>query len=468
MTAEAVATTTRGPRSESHRFSRVLVANRGEIARRIIRSLHALEIEAVAVFSDLEEQALHVLEADFAVNIGPAPVAESYLNVERLVETALQQGAQAIHPGYGLLSESAEFAEACEATGLTFIGPTAAVIRTMGSKVAARQAMSAAGIPIVPGTVRPADSVETAIAAAGEIGYPVAVKASAGGGGRGIRVAKSPAELPAAFESAANEGLRYFNSAEVYVEKYFEDPRHIEVQILGDRHGNVVHLGERDCSIQRRHQKLIEETPAPTLSEHLRAEITKVAVAAARSVGYNSAGTIEGLVAGDEFYFLEMNTRLQVEHTVTEMVSGIDLVAEQVRIAEGNELGYDQMSVHSTGHAIECRINAEDASRGFVPRPGEISTYVEPQGEGIRVDSGVTVGDVITPYYDPMFAKLVAWGKDRHEATERMQDALASFEITGIPTLIPFHAALIQTDQWKRGETCRDLLENPKWLRELA
>ena len=461
-------------------FSKVLVANRGEIAVRVIRALEELGIAAVAVYSELDRDALHVQRADEAYLLGPGPAAESYLKVDKLLEVAEQAGAEAVHPGYGFLAENAAFAQACERAGITFIGPPASAIEAMGSKTRARELMAEAGVPIVPGTTEPVSTVEDARAVIAEtIGYPVAVKAAGGGGGKGFRVALEESELEAAFEGAAREGEKFFSDPTVYLERYLPDPRHVEVQVLADSHGNVVHLGERDCSVQRRHQKLIEEAPAPAVDDELRERIGQIAVEAARAVDYRSAGTIEGLLVtprddgsgatgGAEYYFLEMNTRVQVEHCVTEMATGIDIVREQVRIAAGEPLWFSQAEMELRGHAIECRINAEDASKNFAPAPGRIGDYREPTGPGVRVDSGVGPGSEISPMYDPMVAKLIVWDVDREAATRRMLRALGEYEITELKTLIPFHQALLATDQWARGETCRDLVEDRTWLKQLA
>lgn len=449
-------------------FSKVLVANRGEIAVRVMRTLADLGIATVAVHSEVEKDAAHVQAADQAVCLGGAPVADSYLRIDRVVEAALETGAEAVHPGYGLLSENPEFVEAVEAAGLVFIGPPAAAMRAMGSKVQARRTMETAGVPVVPGTLEPVTSPEQAAALADDIGYPIAVKASGAGGGKGFRVAQTPDELPAALEGASGEGERFFGDPTVYLERYLENPRHVEVQVLADAHGGVVHLFERDCSIQRRHQKLIEEAPAPQVDPELRERIGRIAVEAARAVGYRSAGTVEGLLVGEEYFFLEMNTRIQVEHCVTEMVTGVDLVAEQVRIAAGEPLRFAQGDLTLTGHAIECRINAEDAAKRFRPAPGQIGAYVEPRGEHVRVDSGVRAGDPVLPYYDPMIAKLVVWGENRQQATARMLEALGEYRIEGLSTLLPFHRAILSTEQWAAGETCRDLVEDRDWLKSTA
>jgi acetyl-CoA/propionyl-CoA carboxylase biotin carboxyl carrier protein len=449
-------------------FEKVLVANRGEIAIRVMRTLEEMGIASIGVYSEADREAPHVAEADEAHLLGPAVPAESYLSVERLLETASKAGAQAVHPGYGFLAENAGFAAACEAAGVTFIGPPASAIEAMGSKTKARELMAGAGVPIVPGTTAPVEDVAAARKEAKEIGYPVACKAAGGGGGKGFRVANSEEELEDAFEGAAREGEKFFSDPTVYLERYLEDPRHVEVQVLADSRGNVIHLGERDCSIQRRHQKLIEEAPAPHVDEAMRARIGKVATDAASAVGYRSAGTVEGLQDGDDYFFLEMNTRVQVEHCVTEMATGIDIVREQLLIAAGEELSVTQEEVELRGHAIECRINAEAAHKGFAPAPGRIDSYTEPAGPGVRVDSGVRAGSEVTPLYDPMIAKLIVWDTDRERATARMLRALGEYEIGGLVTLIPFHRAILATQQWARAETCRDLLGDPDWLKSLA
>jgi acetyl-CoA/propionyl-CoA carboxylase, biotin carboxylase, biotin carboxyl carrier protein len=451
-------------------FTKVLVANRGEIAVRIVRALDELGIASVAVYSELDRDALHVRRAGEAYLLGGAPPAESYLNVERILEAARESGAEAIHPGYGFLAENAAFARACEEAGVVFIGPPASAIEAMGSKTRARALMREAGVPIVPGTTEPVASVDDARALIdADIGYPVAVKAAGGGGGKGFRVAQSEGELQAAFEGAAREGEKFFSDPTVYLERYLPDPRHVEVQVLADRHGNVIHLGERDCSVQRRHQKVIEESPAPAVDDALRERIGRIGVEAARAVGYVGAGTIEGLLSDEgEYFFLEMNTRVQVEHCVSEMTTGVDIVKEGIRAAAGEPLSVAQDEVVLRGHAIECRINAEDASRTFAPAPGRIGHYREPAGPGVRVDSGVGPGSEISPMYDPLVAKLIVWDTDREQATRRMLRALDEYEIEGLKTLIPFHRALLRTEQWARGETCRDLLEDTEWLKGIA
>jgi acetyl-CoA/propionyl-CoA carboxylase biotin carboxyl carrier protein len=449
-------------------FEKVLIANRGEISIRVARTLKEMGIGSVAVYSEIERDAPHVREADEAFLLGPATPAESYLNVEKILEVAQKAGAEAIHPGYGFLAENAPFAAAVEKAKLTWIGPPPKAIEAMGSKTEARQIMQKAGVPIVPGATEPVKDVEEATAQAKEIGYPIACKAAGGGGGKGFRVAHSEEELEEAFEGAAREGEKFFSDPTVYLERYLEDPRHVEVQVLADSKGNVVHLGERDCSIQRRHQKLIEESPGPQVDEEMRERIGKIATDAAAAVGYRSAGTVEGLQVGDDYFFLEMNTRVQVEHCVTELVAGFDIVREQVRIAAGEKLSIAQEDVELRGHAIECRINAEAAHKNFAPAPGRITTYREPAGPGVRVDSGVEAGSEVAPMYDPMFAKLIVWDLDREKATARMLRALGEYEIGGITTLVPFHQALLATKQWANGETCRDLTENRDWLKSLA
>jgi len=442
-------------------FSKILVANRGEIAIRIFRTLRELGIAGVAVYSEADRAARHLRHAEDAYLIGAGSPAESYLNGERIVETALRAGAEAVHPGYGFLAENAGFARACERAGLVWIGPPPDAIEAMGSKIAARERMRAAGVPIVPGTTEPLDSPATLVRLGGELGWPLALKASAGGGGRGLKVVRSPEEAERAWESARREGEAYFADATVYIERYLEDPRHVEVQVLADAHGNVIHLGERDCTIQRRHQKLVEETPSPAVDEALRARIGAIAVDAARAVGYRSAGTIEGLLSREgEYFFLEMNTRIQVEHTVTELVTGIDLVREQVLIAAGEPLGLRQEDVRLRGHAIECRINAEDVGAGFLPAPGTITAYREPAGPGVRVDSGVEAGSEISALYDPMIAKLCVHDSDRERARKRMLRALDEFTIEGVPSLLGFHRALLRHPCFVEGGTCHGLVES--------
>jgi acetyl-CoA/propionyl-CoA carboxylase biotin carboxyl carrier protein len=457
-------------------FEKALIANRGEIAVRIVRALEELGVASVAVYSEQDRDAPHVKRADEAFNLGDGPAADNYLNIEKILDAARRAGAEAIHPGYGFLAENAPFAQACEDAGVVFIGPPASAIEAMGSKTRARELMQAAGVPIVPGTTEPVATVADALRIAkGEIGFPVAVKAAGGGGGKGFRVALTEDELEGAFEGSSREGEKFFSDPTVYLERYLHDPRHVEVQVLADRHGNVIHLGERDCSIQRRHQKVIEESPAPewVVDPELRERIGQIGVNAAKAVDYVGAGTIEGLFSATEgkepeYFFLEMNTRVQVEHCVTEMTTGIDIVKEGIRAAAGEELAYKQEDVELRGHAIECRINAEDASKNFAPAPGKIGAYLEPRGPGVRVDSGVEAGGEVSPMYDPMVAKLIVWDADREQATKRMLRALSEYEIEGLKTLIPFHQALLATEQWARGETCRELLEDKAWLKTLA
>ncbi|KAA0273244.1 MAG: carbamoyl phosphate synthase, partial [Acidobacteria bacterium] len=413
-------------------FEKVLIANRGEIAIRVIRTLKEMGIGAIAVYSEADREARHVREADEAYLLGPAVPAESYLDIERILAVASESGAEAIHPGYGFLAENAAFARAIGATDITWIGPPADAIEAMGSKTRAREIMRAAGVPIVPGATEPSATVEDAAGLAEEIGFPVACKAAGGGGGKGFRVAMTPDDLADAFEGAAREGEKFFGDATVYLERYLEDPRHVEVQVLADAHGNVIHLGERDCSIQRRHQKLIEEAPAPHVDGEMRARIGKIATDAAGAVDYRGAGTVEGMQVGEDYFFLEMNTRVQVEHCVTEMVTGIDIVREQVRIAAGEPLSIAQDGVEMRGHAIECRINAEAAHKKFAPAPGRVGAYREPSGPGVRVDSGLEAGGEVTPLYDPMVAKLIVWDVDREKATARMIRALGEYRIDGL------------------------------------
>jgi acetyl-CoA/propionyl-CoA carboxylase biotin carboxyl carrier protein len=442
-------------------FTKILVANRGEIAVRVFRTLRELGIGSVAVYSEVDRDSLHVSVADEAYLLGPGPATESYLRADTIVDVAARAGAEAVHPGYGFLAENPDFARRVEAAGLVWIGPPPEAIEAMGSKIAARERMRAAGVPVVPGTTTAAKSVEDVLEAAREVGYPIAVKASAGGGGKGLRVARSADDVERAFETARREGEAYFADGAVYVERYLDDPRHVEVQILADAHGNVVHLGERDCTIQRRHQKLVEETPSPAVDDALRARIGAIAVDAARAVGYRSAGTIEGLLDADgSYYFLEMNTRVQVEHTVTEAVTGIDVVREQVRIAAGEPLSVTQENVELRGHAIECRINAEDVAASFLPSPGRITAYREPAGIGVRVDSGVRAGDEISELYDPMIAKLIVHDVDREHARRRMLRALEEFVIEGPVTLLGFHRALLETPCFVEGATCRGVVES--------
>jgi acetyl-CoA/propionyl-CoA carboxylase, biotin carboxylase, biotin carboxyl carrier protein len=450
-------------------FSKVLVANRGEIAIRVFRTLRELGLASVAVYSDPDRSSVHAASADEAFALGGQTAAESYLDVAKLLDVAKRSGAQAVHPGYGFLAENADFARAVAGAGLVWIGPPAESIELMGHKTVARTRMREAGVPIIPGTTDPVGSAEEIVALGGELGYPLLVKAAAGGGGKGMRVVASPADAASAFDAAQREGRSYFADASVYVERYLENPRHVEVQVLADAHGNVIHLGERDCTIQRRHQKLVEETPSPAVSQELRERIGQIAVDAARAAGYRSAGTIEGLLAPDgAYYFMEMNTRIQVEHTVTELVTGVDLVREQVLIAGGEPLSLRQEDVVLRGHAIECRINAEDPSNGFLPAPGRITGYREPAGPGVRVDSGVTAGSEVTGLYDSLVAKLIVHDADRERARRRMLRALGEYEIGGVTTLLGFHRALLSHDCFAAGETCSGLVESEELAQRAA
>jgi acetyl-CoA/propionyl-CoA carboxylase biotin carboxyl carrier protein len=442
-------------------FSKVLVANRGEIAVRIFRTLRELGIGTVAVYSEVDRDSLHVQAADEAYLVGPGPASESYLVQERLIEVAERAGAEAVHPGYGFLAENAGFAREVSRAGLVWIGPPGSAIEIMGSKTAARERMAAAGVPIVPGTTAAVTSAEDVVRLGDELGWPLAIKAASGGGGKGLKVVDGPEEAERALESAQREGQAYFADATVYIERYLEDPRHVEAQVLADGHGNVLFLGERDCTIQRRHQKLVEETPSPAVGEELRERIGEIAVEAARAVGYRSAGTIEGLLSREgEYFFLEMNTRIQVEHTVTEVATGLDLVREQVLIAAGEPLALRQEDIRLTGHAIECRINAEDPSSGFLPTPGRITSYREPGGPGVRVDSGVAAGSEVPGLYDPLVAKLIVQGVDREHARRRMLRALDEYEIGGITTLLGFHRALLEHPCFVEGATCHGVVES--------
>jgi acetyl-CoA/propionyl-CoA carboxylase, biotin carboxylase, biotin carboxyl carrier protein len=450
-------------------FDKVLVANRGEIAIRVFRTLRELGIGAVAVYSEGDRSALHVAYADEAFLLGPTPAAESYLAVDRILNAAQRAGAEAIHPGYGFLAENAEFAQAVEDAGLVWIGPPPVAIELMGNKTAARTAMQAAGVPIIPGTTDPVPSVDELRVLGEEIGYPLLIKAAAGGGGKGMEEVHDPAQAEQAFERARRQGQSYFANPDVYVEKLIVDPRHVEVQVLADSHGNVIHLGERDCTIQRRHQKLIEETPSPAVDEELRARIGSIGVEAARACGYRSAGTIEGLLTSDgDYFFMEMNTRIQVEHTVTEMVTGVDLVREQILVALGEPLSVRQEDIELRGHAIECRINAEDAVHGFLPTPAPVTGYREPSGPGVRVDSGVAAGYEVSGSYDPMVAKLIVHGADREHARRRMLRALDEFWIEGPTTLIGFHKALLSHPCFVEGETCHGIVESEELAATVA
>lgn len=434
-------------------FSKILIANRGEIALRILRTCEEMGIATVAVHSTVDRHALHVQLADEAVCIGEAPSSKSYLNIPNIIAAALTRNASAIHPGYGFLAENARFAEICADHKITFIGPTPEAIRAMGDKSTAKETMQRVGVPTVPGSDGLLTSEQEAFAIAEEIGYPVIIKATAGGGGRGMRLVREAGELSKLFLAAQGEAEAAFGNPGVYLEKFIERPRHIEFQILADSHGNVVHLGERDCSIQRRHQKLLEEAPSPALSDELRQKMGDAAVRAAKSINYVGAGTVEFLLdASGHFYFMEMNTRIQVEHPVTEMITGIDLIAEQIRIAQGEALTFKQEDILLRGHAIECRINAEDPDHNFRPNPGRISGYLAPGGLGVRMDSHVYTDYEIPPYYDSLVGKLIVWGPDRATAIRRMKRALRECAITGLPTTLNFHQKVLDNPEFLKGE----------------
>ncbi|WP_158736033.1 acetyl-CoA carboxylase biotin carboxylase subunit [Alteribacillus sp. YIM 98480] len=441
-------------------FKRILIANRGEIAVRIIRACRELGIETVAVHSEADREALHVLMADEAYCVGPNSSAESYLKKTNLISTALKTGADAVHPGYGFLAENAEFAEICADHDLVFIGPSPEAISKMGAKAVARDTMEAAGVPIVPGTDGIIENEEEAVKTAEDIGYPVIVKATAGGGGKGMRVAEDPEDLKKAINMAQQEAATAFGDSGVYMEKFVEEPRHVEIQIMADSHGNVIHFGERDCSIQRRHQKLVEEAPSPALDEETRQKMGEAAIKAARAVDYCGAGTVEFLLdKHKKFYFMEMNTRIQVEHPVTEEVTGIDLIKEQIRAAAGEKLSVEQENIQIDGWAIECRINAENPAKNFMPSPGKIDMYLPPGGLGVRIDSAVYPGYSITPFYDSMVAKLIVRGKTRDEAISRMKRALSEFVVEGVDTTIPFHLKLMDHPSFKEGDFNTKFLE---------
>jgi acetyl-CoA carboxylase biotin carboxylase subunit len=446
--------------SRPERFRKVLIANRGEIAVRVIRACAEIGVQTVAVFSEVDRAALHVRYADEAYEIGPAPARESYLRVDKMIDVARKSGADAIHPGYGFLSERAEFAAACRDAGITFIGPKAEVIEALGDKMTARKTMIANGVPVVPGSTGAIESLEEAQAVAKKVGYPIVIKATAGGGGKGMRVVNRREDLESALRQAANEAQAAFGDGTVYVEKLLENVRHIEVQLLADSHGTVVHLGERECSIQRRHQKLIEESPSPFVDEKLRAKLGEAAIKAARAASYENAGTAEFLVDRDSnFYFLEVNTRIQVEHPVTELVTGVDLVVEQLRIAAGRRLRYRQDDLTMNGWAIECRVSAEDPYNNFLPSTGQIKMLSEPSGPGVRVDSGIYEGYEVGLYYDPLLAKLIVWGETRGQAILRMRRALSEYKVLGIRTTIPFHYRMMETASFIAGRFDTSFLE---------
>ncbi|MDR6999160.1 acetyl-CoA carboxylase biotin carboxylase subunit [Neobacillus niacini] len=444
-------------------FKKVLIANRGEIAVRVIRACKEMGISSVAIYSEADREALHVKMADEAYCIGPTASKESYLNISNIIGIARLTNSDAIHPGYGFLAENAAFTEICSEYNISFIGPKAEAINKMGDKSVARETMKGVGVPTVPGTDGLIEDLEEAVIIAKDIGFPVIVKATAGGGGKGMRVAENEVDLRKAIRQAQKEAETAFGNAGVYLEKYIEEPRHVEIQIIGDMLGNVVYLGERDCSIQRRHQKLVEEAPSPALQQEIREQMGSAAIAAAKAVHYHGAGTVEFLLdKNGNFYFMEMNTRIQVEHPVTEMITGIDLIKEQILVAAGYPLSFSQEDIKINGWAIECRINAENPAKNFMPSPGKVEMYLPPGGYGVRVDSAVYPGCEISPFYDSMVAKLIVWGKDRDEAIGRMKRALDEFVISGIKTTIPFHQKLLEHESFVKGQFNTKFLEtNP-------
>lgn len=441
-------------------FKKVLIANRGEIAVRVIRACKELGIKTVAVFSEADEHSLYRNIADECYPIGEPPASKSYLNMERILKVAEKAGVDAVHPGYGFLSENVKFADECHKRGIEFIGPPTNAIDVMGSKINAKKAMKIAGVPVLPGREEAIESEEEAIEVADEIGYPVIIKASAGGGGIGMNVVYNKEELVDTIQSTKSIAQSAFGDSTVFIEKYLEKPRHIEIQVVADKFGNVIHLGDRECSIQRRHQKLIEESPSPIMTEELRERMGNAAVKAAKAINYHSVGTVEFLYSKGEFYFLEMNTRVQVEHPITEVVTGVDIVKEQIKIAAGKKLSYTQDEITFRGHAIECRVNAEDAINDFVPAPGKIKYYRSPGGPGVRLDSGVFGGAEIPPYYDSMVAKIITYGLTREEAIERMKRALSEYMVLGIITNIPFHRAVIEEDNFLKGNLSTHYVED--------
>ncbi|WML36391.1 acetyl-CoA carboxylase biotin carboxylase subunit [Clostridium sp. OS1-26] len=442
-------------------FNKILIANRGEIAVRVIRACREMGIETVAVYSEADKDALHTQMADEAICIGPAAAKDSYLNIQNIISATVLSGAQAIHPGFGFLSENSKFARMCKECNITFIGPDPECIENMGNKSNARDIMTKSGVPVVPGSNGAVEGEDELSRLAEEIGYPVMIKASAGGGGRGIRIVYEQSELIKAYENARAEAKAAFGDETIYMEKFIEKPRHVEIQILGDSFGNIVYLGERDCSMQRRNQKVLEEAPSPIMTEELRKSMGETAVRAAKAVNYNNAGTIEFLLdKNGNYYFMEMNTRIQVEHPITEMVTGIDLIKEQIKIAAGEKLSFSQEDIRISGHAIECRINAEDASRGFMPCPGKVKDMYVPGGFNVRVDSAVYSGYVIPPYYDSMIAKLIVHGKDREEAIKKMRRALGEFIIDGVRTNIDFQFELINCEEFINGNYDTRFIEN--------
>ncbi|MBS2006275.1 MAG: acetyl-CoA carboxylase biotin carboxylase subunit [Cyanobacteria bacterium SZAS TMP-1] len=447
-------------------IQKVLIANRGEIALRVIRACREMGISTVAVYSQADAESLHVKLADEAYCIGPPQSGRSYLHIPAIISTAVVTGADAIHPGYGFLSEISNFAQICADHRIKFIGPSVVAIESMGDKSSAREAMRAAGVPVVPGSHGLITDEAEASKLADEIGFPVIIKATAGGGGRGMRVANDAGQLLNALASAQSEASAAFGDGGVYIEKYLKPIRHVEIQVMADQHGNVIHLGERDCSVQRRHQKLIEESPSPALTPELRARMGKAAVDAAKNIGYEGAGTVEFIFSNGDFYFMEMNTRIQVEHPVTEFITGTDLIKEQIRVASGEKLSWTQEQIKFTGHAIECRINAEDPDRNFMPSPGRVDAYIAPGGPGVRVDSHCYPGYVIPQFYDSLVSKLIVWGADRPEAIARMQRALDEYAITGIKTTIPFHQRVLSHPVFQKGDVSTDFVEKHMTLQE--
>ncbi|MDF1545022.1 MAG: acetyl-CoA carboxylase biotin carboxylase subunit [bacterium] len=444
----------------SQKITKILIANRGEIAVRIVRACRDMKIKSVAVFSEADSTAYHVRMADEAYCVGAAPSSESYLRQEKIIEVAKEAGAEAVHPGYGFLAENAEFAQKCQASGLIFIGPKPETITLLGDKIQSRRTAIDCSLPVVPGAEIDATDLADAVQKAEEIGFPVLIKATAGGGGKGMRMVPSPDEFKSALERASSEAMSAFGDGRVFVEKFLTRPRHIEIQILCDSHGHTIHLGERECSIQRRHQKLIEETPSPVVTPELRQRMGDAAINIARATEYVGAGTVEFMYNDEsgEFYFLEVNTRLQVEHPVTEMVTGIDLVKEQIKIAGGEELAYTQDDIQSSGHAIECRITAEDSEQGFMPSTGTLRNYRIPAGPGVRVDSGVVIFSEVPIYYDPLIAKLVVWGKDREEAISRTRRALEEYRVSGVSTTIGFHRVVMENRRFTDGDLSTNFL----------
>lgn len=448
-------------------FKKVLIANRGEIAIRVMRACRELDVKTVAVYSEVDKNALFAKYADEAYYIGAAPASSSYLNMDNILDVAHRTGAQAIHPGYGFLAENPEFAARCEKEGIKFIGPSSRVIESAGSKIAAKKTMSASGIPVIPGSENGITDLDDALDVAESMGYPVIIKASAGGGGIGMKVVWKKEELGETLESTRRVAKSAFGDATVFIEKYLEEPRHIEFQILADSSGNIIHVGDRECSIQRRHQKLIEESPSPIMTPELRERMGTDAVRAAAAVNYTNAGTIEFLYSKGNYYFLEMNTRLQVEHPITEVVTGVDLAKEQLRIAAGQELTYKQEDIRQTGWAIECRLNAEDPLNNFTPSPGKLKRYRSSGGPGVRVDSGVHTGFTITPFYDSLISKLTVWGRNRDEAIARMKRALYEYIIVGVTTNIPFHKAVMNNEYFQRGELTTHFIEDHNIIAEV-